>query len=261
MNATITTTKLIGRLLLPAMFLWALQSSAMNDALKIKIIGNGYSDETVIYFTNGATESFDGDFDAWKLFSLNNNVPSIYTRIDTASPLSINAFPELNINYSFDLYTVINKAGSYSINANELGTFATGVSITLLDLQTGFTYNLRDTSLYSFSLPVSTAKSAARFRISFSLPLTTNLNKITDSHLSFFVYQTENELNVKFNTKGSNEKIIITLFNTNGQLVETKEISNEMSGLALFSIQTAGTYIFRLQHNNQVYSTITSFLK
>ena len=79
--------------------------SQLNNAFRFKITGNGYSDETIIRLVNGASVNFDGSYDAWKLFSLNPNVPSLYTQISNGQELSINALPEFTKDPSITIYT------------------------------------------------------------------------------------------------------------------------------------------------------------
>ncbi|MEW6468009.1 MAG: PKD domain-containing protein [Bacteroidota bacterium] len=145
-------------------------SLALNDALKIKIAGNNYTDETVIRFVQGATPQFDANYDAWKLFSPNPAVPGIYTRCQ-AGELSINAFGSMNADTAVDLYLIIPAAGPYSINATEIGAFSQGCCIMLEDLQTGGFYDLRSAGSYAFNLAVATVSSPAAFRVHFRIPV------------------------------------------------------------------------------------------
>lgn len=127
----------------------ALSSYAQNNnAFRIKIIGNGYSDETIVRLVNGATTGFDGMYDAWKLISLNPNVPSIYTQIIPGQILSINALPEFVEDYSVTLFTTIPVSGSYTIEIDEIYALSSNYKVSLTDLSTNMhTRLLGDTSL------------------------------------------------------------------------------------------------------------------
>ncbi|HEY6163127.1 MAG TPA: PKD domain-containing protein, partial [Bacteroidia bacterium] len=129
-----------------------------------------YSDETVVRFVNGATTAFDGNYDAWKLFSQNQQVPSIYTQIDSTQQLSINAYPQLDQLFSIDLHLVIHAAGNYTIQPIMLGAFAPKVYVVMQDLQTGNYYNMKGSNTYSFQLPLMNTSSPVRFRMVFSVP-------------------------------------------------------------------------------------------
>jgi PKD repeat protein len=149
-------------------FLMPASAQNLTDALKIKIVGNNYSDETVIRFNSAATPNFDGNWDAWKIFSSNAAVPEIFTRIDSLSPLSINAYSPLNRKFTFEIFTKITNPGIYTIRGLELGAFASTVCIRLEDMQTNTFYNLRDTTAYSFNLSYSSVNCPPRFRVIFS---------------------------------------------------------------------------------------------
>ena len=152
------------------LLLFTLHTFAISDALKVKISGNNYSDETVIRFINGATTGFDGNYDAWKLFSPNLQVPSIYTEIDSAQQLSINAYPQLDRLFSIDLHLVIQAAGTYTLQPIVLGAFGPKVYVVMQDLQTGNYYNMKGPNAYSFQLPLMNTSSPVRFRMVFSVP-------------------------------------------------------------------------------------------
>jgi hypothetical protein len=156
--------------LLSAMLL-SLAASAQTDAIKLRIDGNNYFDETIIRFVSDATEGFDGNYDAWKLFSYNTQVPSLYTQIDSVSPLSINALPALAGKTVVDVHANVNVAGVYMITPTEVGPFQPGICITLEEIATGNYYDMRSGVTPSFSLPPGNNNGQPRFRLHFSTPV------------------------------------------------------------------------------------------
>jgi len=83
----------------------------VEDMLSIRVTGGDYIDETFIRFQEQATSEFDGSYDAFKLFSGADFVPSVYTHGGDI-PLSINGLPATNkvplsfksgVNASFEL--------------------------------------------------------------------------------------------------------------------------------------------------------------
>lgn len=157
----------------PFLLLCPFTSGAVTDALRIKIASPTYSDETVIRFMPGASNCFEGCCDAFKLFSPNNAVPNVFTRSCMGEELTINALPPLNAPFSADLFLRIGINAVYSFKTEEIGAFAEGICITMLDKTTGYMYNLRDTALtHSINLPLISMNDAARFRVFFSLPAT-----------------------------------------------------------------------------------------
>jgi len=144
--------------------------SQITDALKIRIARGTYSDETIIRFVVGATNDFDGDYDAWKLFSFNAAVPNIFSKDIVNDELSINAMPPLTLSNTQDVFLKIGTAGTYSITPEETGAFAAGVCIMMKDLVTGQLYDMRTVNTYTVSLPVIAQTAPPRFRVFFSLP-------------------------------------------------------------------------------------------
>ncbi len=122
--------------------------SQLNNAFRFKITGNGYSDETIIRLLNGASVNFDGSYDAWKLFSPNPNVPSLYTQISNGQELSINALPEFTKDTSITIYTNIPSNGTYTLNIEELFPLTSNYKVSLTDISSNSHYRiLGDTSL------------------------------------------------------------------------------------------------------------------
>ncbi len=143
-----------------------------NNAFRFKISGNNYSDETIIRLVNGASQNFDGSYDAWKLFSPNPNVPSIYTQITPGQELSINALPEFTEDMSITIYTNIPANGIYTIDIEEIFALTSNYKISLTDISSTTHYRiLGDTSLV-FNFNTQQNSPSFTFNISTSLVTT-----------------------------------------------------------------------------------------
>ena len=145
-------------------------SYAITDALRIRIAKGTYSDETIIRFVAGATNGFDGSYDAWKLFSSNAAIPNIFSKDNIGDMLSINAMPSFTASLYTDVFLRIGTADTYSITPSEAGAFAQGVCIMMKDLVTGQFYDMRTSNTYLIPLPVIAKTDPARFRVFFSYP-------------------------------------------------------------------------------------------
>jgi hypothetical protein len=133
------------------------------DLLRISILGNDASDETVIRFSNASTEGFDTDYDAYKLMSMDESVPQVYSSIPDAD-FSINSLPEINSTVIVPVSYRAATDGMYSLNFENIVSFAKDVEIYLEDLNTGAVTDLRSSKSYSFE---TTAGTSDRFRIRF----------------------------------------------------------------------------------------------
>ena len=135
-------------LLTISFLLISINSLGNNNAFRFKISGNNYTDETIIRMFNGATENFDGNYDAWKLFSPNTNVPSIYTQIAPGQELSINALPEYSMDKSVTIYTNIPASGTYTLLIEEVFPLTANYKVSLTDISSNTHYTiLGDTSI------------------------------------------------------------------------------------------------------------------
>jgi hypothetical protein len=169
------------RLILVLLFIFAAGAAngQLTDALKIKIAKGSYSDEAVIRFIDGGTNGFDSNYESWKLFSTNAAVPNIYSKDSLDDKLAINALAPFNESVTVDVYLKIGTAGTYSISSTILGAFAPGTRMMLKDLTTNISYDLRTGTVHTFSLPVLSSSSAARFRVIFSYPAYVEVEPVT----------------------------------------------------------------------------------
>ncbi len=154
-----------------AMFL-VFNLSANNNAIRIKITGNGYSDETVVRLHANATVYFDGNYDAWKLISSNPNVPSIYTQISPTQKLSINALPEFNKDTAISIFTNIPVSGNYAITISEVFPLDSSYKISLTDNSTGIHYFFKSDTTFSVQLQAMQAQASFTFNISKAAQIT-----------------------------------------------------------------------------------------
>ena len=134
--------------------------SELTYMAEIQAIGNGYSDVTHIRFDEDATSGFDGQYDAYKLFSLeyNNRLPQIYTI--GGDKLSINVLPATNV---VPLLFRSGVEGSFTISIGEIKDID---YLFLEDLETGVMTNLLEEN-YTFSY--KTGNKDDRFNLHFAL--------------------------------------------------------------------------------------------
>lgn len=144
-----------------------------NNAFRFTITGNGYSDETIIRLVNGATENFDGSYDAWKLFSANPNVPSIYTQITAGQELSINSLPEFTEDKSITLYTNIPANGSYTITIEEIYALTPNYKTSLTDISSSSHARLLGDTALTFTF--NAQQNSPTFTFNLSTPLVYSL--------------------------------------------------------------------------------------
>lgn len=141
---------------------------------RLKMQGQpNYLEECVFYYQAGATNGFDSDYDAYKLFGPN---PAPHISIDNDSLLmSINGIPPVSQTYSTHILATTHLTGSFTITAADVQGFPSGTCIYLKDIQTNTTVNLL-LSAYAFYLSNTTSSSRFILTITYNtLPITSNL--------------------------------------------------------------------------------------
>jgi hypothetical protein len=132
-------------------------------------------DETFVYFEQGATASYDGKFDAYKLPNPSGYYLGTAAQVPANTPelgLSINGRTPRATASASDVVPVWLSvpAGSYSLTATSLVNFASmagGTGVQLRDALTGTLTNLASTPSYSFQVAAN-APSTGRFSLVFN---------------------------------------------------------------------------------------------
>jgi len=128
------------------------KSSCLTDnVLNLYVEGNDSRDDARVCFYESATSTFDGEYDAYKLFSYNTTVPELYSVTTDNTELAINTLP-LNEQYcSVPLGFKPGVAGIFTFGVQGIENFASTTVILLEDLLLGTQQNLRENPGYSFS--------------------------------------------------------------------------------------------------------------
>jgi hypothetical protein len=144
------------------------------ELLRLKLFSSGsFEDETVIYTQQGASVgNFDHEYDAYKLSSMNPNLPIFGTETALNEILSINAIPKLNGNLSIPLKLLVKNSGNFMIQISE-NTLPSQACINLYDKFTNTTVNLKN---QNYTFYISDTTTVARFLINLALdPLPINM--------------------------------------------------------------------------------------
>lgn len=162
--------------------------------IKLKMEANGFNDYAVVYFKSNATEAYDGNFDAFKLYSTSINVPHIYSlTLNDETPLSINALSQSEMDgLVVPLNIKIGQAGTYSISLEDFNFEDTRVYF--IDNETNTEIYLNEQSLNNYTFSCSSGVSANRFELRFfknNAPIVINqiLDKevLEDDNFSFTI--------------------------------------------------------------------------
>ena len=136
------------------------------NILDLKVEGNNQTDFARVCFYEEATENFDGDFDAFKIFSYAESASEIYSVTPDLTKLAINTLPLAILDGgSIPVNFKVGTAGNYTLSAEKLNSFALNTYIILEDNVTGALQKLNDNPMYAFS--ASTLDAADRFVLHF----------------------------------------------------------------------------------------------
>lgn len=139
------------------------------QVLSIKLCNNNDCDETIIRFITGATDGFDANYDAYKIFSINPTVPSLSTVIQNGTDLSINSYDALNGYKAVDLRAKAGLSGTHVLSVNYFSGNWNDICVYLEDLHTGQIIDFKNASAYTFYLADTTLY--PRFLVHFQCPM------------------------------------------------------------------------------------------
>jgi hypothetical protein len=147
------------------------------NVLRIVINCEGVNDETVIRLREGATENFDGKYDAYKYLSTNFNISTLTN--DKVKAV-INAFGTSSCNRNIPIVAEGAKAGSFTLNFAGIESFDPSVTLALVDKLEQKSIDLRGQQVYSFAITSENLdKIGSRFQIAIGSNASTINNAIT----------------------------------------------------------------------------------
>lgn len=207
-------------------------TSSINDLLRITAKRGNLSDETVLTLNSNATNGFDSNLDAEKLFSNNNDLPEVYTTANNHN-LVINRFGTYPAVIPMNIR--LGVAGNVTLTASEFANFDATVNITLEDMLTGTTQDLRQNPTYTFA--ASIGENANRFVLHFATA--SGINEPNAGNISIYA----NENNIYVNTT---EKVKeISVYNMLGQVITS--VSGSAKSLQTISMDNAsGNYVVKV---------------
>ena len=139
--------------------------SILPSLLKIHADAGGASDEIVVRFADGATEGFDGEWDAYKMTG-GADAPQFSSLTADGISLAINSLPlgagevVVPLNFSFSAATDI------TFTTSGMESFSPSTSVYLEDKSLSKMVNLRQDPVYTFSYQAGSA--VDRFNLHFN---------------------------------------------------------------------------------------------
>jgi len=202
------------------------REASNENVMRVKISNGSRFDETVIRFDEQATNNFDHEFDAEKMYSFDVATPQIFSFSKENIDLAISTMNLSNEAVSVKLGYIANAEGNFSLTFN-FENFTEGVNVYLEDVSLGKLHDLK-TGNYNFE--AQTGENTERFILHFipvqSINYNTNTNSINTTTNTY-------EIDTVKTTVFSAEKKIYVKTNNLIKLSEVKVFS--VSGQEVFS--------------------------
>ncbi|MFZ4549737.1 MAG: hypothetical protein ACOYN4_19975, partial [Bacteroidales bacterium] len=215
---------------------------SITDLLRVKANANNYSDEAVVRFTEGSTQMADANFDAEKMFGL-ENAPQLYTLTQGNEKLSINSLPTLSGQNIIPLNFETQFTGVINLTFANIESFDPSINIYLKDELTNQTINLRNQAAYTFNH--NPANDANRFKLIFG-----GTSGIEDSEsLAGNMWISGNTLYIN-TPKLAGEKAMVQVYNASGQSLMAKNLV--IDGLTTLDLNMQGFVIVKLTSGQTV---------
>lgn len=221
------------------------EHTIQNDLLLIHAEAGNKSDEAVIRFANGATNSFDGEWDAYKMTG-GESAPQLGSLTEDGISLSINSLPLSGKPVSVPLTFSLNTDADARFSFSGLNTFTAYQAINLEDKLTGELIDLKQKSDYVFSH--NTGNTAERFVLHFGSPA--GIEDAENHNISSWFSGNTFYLSTP---EYVGEKAKVEVFSISGQLLYSHELT--LSNLQQFNLHAKGAVITRVTLNTKVLNT------
>jgi hypothetical protein len=214
--------------------------TTLDNHLELKVQSpNNTFDATVIYFKDENSNDVD-NYDAMLMPSANPLNTQIYSYINS-DKYCIDALAAYSGPYTVNVGFEPKVDGNFTITAEDVQSFNANSTITLIDLLTGATQNLRTNPTYTFA--ATTAQAINRFKVVFDLVVGINdMNAVANT-----VYSFDNSIYIKTTEKVKS----VSVFNMLGQ--EVANIQQPTSNVLTLN-QATGYYTVRVITEANVYS-------
>ncbi len=233
-----------------ATFFRSSNTSSANAIIKLKLTQENNSDETIIRINELATDNFDNDFDASKLYSINPNLPNVSSKLNGLA-YAINTVYSFNQTSEIPIEIKVAQSGAIQLQIEGIQNYANQAF-----LKDNFSENIiplySDTTFTIFVMDTSLIRN--QYSLLFNQDLTVSNNSIKKGNISYFPNPTDENLYISTAANTINE---INVYNTLGELVLSNKHSNSINVYNL----SAGVYYFIVKGNDDSVLIKDKFIK
>ncbi|TVR83804.1 MAG: hypothetical protein EA412_00720, partial [Chitinophagaceae bacterium] len=140
------------------------QAENQDPLIRMSLSNEDYTDYTLVYFNENATNTFDQGLEAEKYFNAAVGIPSFYS-LDSEKSYSIQALSTITDDMIIPLGVVVDNDGVYTFSIEELGNFPKTSMVFFEDAETGTELDLRNMNEYATHLAEGTHEGRFYLRV------------------------------------------------------------------------------------------------
>jgi hypothetical protein len=221
--------------------LW-LKDSPVNTLTVTLNNTSAYSDMAMVMFEENSSVDRDRK-DAEKLFSMNDQVPQIYTFVANGTKACLNSLPLVTDGITIPVGILAPVEGQYTITVKGIESFGSLAGLSLEDLQMNYTQNLLNSPTYTFTAAAN--EDAGRFLLHFAGSI--GVNDKNNSTISIY----SSEKTVYITCANGFKNATVTISNLLGQEIVSRKLSDQpMNQVQVNALQ--GYYLVKVQDENSV---------
>ena len=225
--------------------------TAPDSIIRLQLTGPNGNDETVIRFTDNATNDYDKTKDAFKMKNQNALIPNFSSSADGFyHELSVNSIPSITGNTEITLNIEAGTAGTYSINADLMSSFMDYGDAWIKDSVTGILHAL---SSGAFNVYLNDQESTTRYKLVVDNQVLLGIDKTpaTDND-PIQIFMGHNGLILTSKTPVENVQIMV--YSYMGQLIYNENVSNINDQPQTLNIGelAQGGYVVQTLFNGQI---------
>ncbi|WP_338814034.1 T9SS type A sorting domain-containing protein [Bernardetia sp. Wsw4-3y2] len=229
------------------------QTQGLKEGLiKLGITKDNKTDETAIYFIEGATQNFDSKYDALKIYKQNSNFATLYSYNTENKVFAINGLDAFDETLQIPLAINVVEAGKHIIGVREIKYFHSLSELYLYDSLTETLHNLKEEKEYEFL--AEKGNDVKRFVLLFKKPSITAFSEQNQ----LVVYPNPASETVSYSLKTAiQESYQLQLIDALGRIVW--EIQQEKEGAFLEGMidmnnYSNGIYLLQISNNEKTIS-------
>ena len=225
-----------------------LRKGSPDNLFRITLETANQADETVVRFNRNATNEFDPELDALKF---PNGGINVSTYLDPDQPMAINALPLPEDSTSLYLELTNTGVSEYRLIFSEMAKLNSAYSLKLLDHYQDSVIQIKDSTLYSFSINQDVASFQDRFQLMILLAPNLTYPSTRGPNIVAYPNPVRDYLEILLPDTGF-ENYRVSISNSSGQRIYQSPSRGTAQNFQLdFSKYASGIYFVQISSSSQ----------